>query len=49
MILIRNPVRASEDPAYRHVAWLSDADFLAVRGPDIPGGGPMAAILRCAL
>jgi hypothetical protein len=30
-------------------AWLSDADVLAVRGRDIPGGGPVAAILRYPL
>jgi len=27
-------------------AWLSDARVLAVRGADIPGGGPVAAILH---
>ncbi|HTU98352.1 MAG TPA: hypothetical protein VMF14_21055 [Solirubrobacteraceae bacterium] len=30
-------------------AWLSGAQVLAVRGGDIPGGGPVAAILRYAL
>jgi len=30
-------------------AWLSDAHVLAVRGPDVPDGGPIAAILRYAL
>ena len=30
-------------------AWLSGAQVLAVRGPDVPGGGEVAAILRYPL